>query len=134
VSLAIAKFVNPKKLVTRHFSLSLSLSLLRLWFLAAWCLVLPVTAQSPPPNHPNGHNVIIFVADGLRHDSVNAADAPTLVRIQREGVHFSNSHSLFPRSQPPQISVSTGHYLSDTGDYSNTLWLEFIKNRKRTGK
>jgi predicted AlkP superfamily pyrophosphatase or phosphodiesterase len=130
VPLAIAKFVNPKQLVTRPFSLSL----LRLWLLVACCFVFPVIAQSPPPSHPNGHNVIIFVADGLRHDSVNAEDAPTLARIQKEGVHFSNSHSLFPTFTTANASaIATGHYLGDTGDYSNTLWLPEVHQESQKG-
>ena len=68
-------------------------------------------------------NVVIFVADGLRHGSVNATDAPTLYRVQMQGVNFANSHSLFPTFTTANASaIATGHYLGDTGDFSNTIY------------
>ncbi len=66
-------------------------------------------------------NLIIFVADGLRHDSVNASDAPTLLRVRSLGVHFVNSHSLFPTLTTANASaIATGDSLGDTGIFSNT--------------
>ena len=68
-------------------------------------------------------NVIVFVADGLRHGSVNAHDTPALWKIRTEGVHFTNSHSLFPTFTTANASaIATGHHLGDTGDFSNTIW------------
>jgi arylsulfatase A-like enzyme len=72
--------------------------------------------------HPR-RNLIIFIADGLRHDSVNATDAPTLLALRERGVHFVNSHSLFPTQTTPNASaIATGHYLGDTGDFSNAKY------------
>src|SRR6185437_17177422 len=77
------------------------------------------TALSGPP--PRTRNVVIFVADGLRHDSVNAVDAPTLMAARQRGTHFVNSHSLFPTLTTANASaMATGHYLGDTGVFSNT--------------
>ncbi|OKH48923.1 hypothetical protein NIES2101_21565 [Calothrix sp. HK-06] len=71
-------------------------------------------------------NVLIFVADGLRPGSVNPEDAPTLSSIRSEGVDFVNSHSLFPTFTTPNASaIATGHYLGDTGDFSNTIYTRF---------
>jgi len=68
-------------------------------------------------------NVIIFVADGLRYDSVNSVDAPTLLALREAGVNFKNGHSLFPTFTTPNASaIATGHYLGDTGDFSNTIF------------
>jgi uncharacterized protein YjiK/phosphodiesterase/alkaline phosphatase D-like protein/arylsulfatase A-like enzyme len=68
-------------------------------------------------------NIIIFVADGLRPGSVNATDTPTLYSIRQNGVNFTNSHSLFPTFTTPNASaIATGHYLGDTGDFSNTVY------------
>ena len=68
-------------------------------------------------------NVVIFVADGLRPVSLNAADSPTLVRLQREGVFFANSHALFPTFTTANASaIATGHQLGDTGDFGNTIY------------
>lgn len=71
-------------------------------------------------------NIILFIADGLRHDSVNPVDAPTLWSVRQRGVHFSNSHSLFPTLTTPNASaIATGHYLGDTGDFSNSEYVGF---------
>src|SRR5215475_1126275 len=67
-------------------------------------------------------NVVIFIADGLRHDSVNPTDAPTLYQLRQDGVHFANSHGIFPTFTTANASVmATGHLLGDTGDFSNTI-------------
>ncbi len=71
-------------------------------------------------------NVLVFVADGLRFGSVNPTDAPTLTSLRQQGVEFTNSHSLFPTFTTPNASaIATGHYLGDTGDFSNTLYSGF---------
>ncbi len=71
---------------------------------------------------PSPHNAIIFVADGLRPSSVNATDTPALYGVGQTGVSFPNSHSLFPTFTTANGSaIATGHYLGDTGDFSNTI-------------
>jgi arylsulfatase A-like enzyme len=81
-----------------------------------------VQAQTPHPHR----NVIIFVADGLRHGSVNPTDTPTLYAIRTQGVHFENSHSLFPTFTTANASaIATGHRLGDTGDFANLLYTGF---------
>jgi Type I phosphodiesterase / nucleotide pyrophosphatase len=68
-------------------------------------------------------NIIIFVADGLRAGSVNPIDTPTLYSVRQNGVNFTDSHSLFPTFTTPNASaIATGHYLGDTGDFSNTVY------------
>lgn len=81
-------------------------------------------------------NVIIFIADGLRPGSVNATDAPTLLSIRQNGVYFANSHALFPTFTTANASaIATGHYLGDTGDFSNTLYSGYpIFNTGNFGK
>jgi len=69
------------------------------------------------------HNVIIFVADGLRSASVTDETAPTMAEVRRDGVDFHNSHSMFPSITTPNASaIATGHRLGDTGDFSNTMY------------
>ena len=71
-------------------------------------------------------NLIIFIADGLRRGSVNATDAPTLLRLREQGVDFANSHSLFPTFTTANASgIATGHYLGDTGDFGNSIYTAF---------
>src|SRR6266849_6018868 len=68
-------------------------------------------------------NIVIFVSDGLRSGSVNAEDAPTYYWVRTQGVNFANSHSLFPTFTTANASaIATGHYLGDTGDFSNTIY------------
>lgn len=70
------------------------------------------------------HNVLLFITDGLRHDSVNPADAPTIYSLRQRGVDFANSHSLYPTFTTPNASAfATGHLLGDTGDFGNTLYV-----------
>ncbi len=81
------------------------------------------SAQPPAPQASQKHNVIIFVADGLRRGSVNAQDMPTFLKVRATGVDFQNSHSVFPTFTTANASViATGHGLGDTGDYSNVLY------------
>ncbi|MDF5726481.1 MAG: alkaline phosphatase family protein [Rhizonema sp. PD38] len=75
---------------------------------------------------PSQHNAIIFVADGLRPSSVNATETPALFNVAQTGVSFPNSHSLFPTFTTANGSaIATGHYLGDTGDFSNTIYSGF---------
>ena len=72
------------------------------------------------------HNVVLFVPDGLRARVVTPDLAPALSALGAEGVAFANSHSLFPTFTTPNASaMATGHYLGDTGDFSNTIYAGF---------
>ncbi|MBW4613731.1 MAG: alkaline phosphatase family protein [Desmonostoc vinosum HA7617-LM4] len=97
----------------------------RFWLLLALCVIV-VVACTPflekRPQETTLHNAIIFVADGLRPTSINATDTPMLQEIRDKGVTFVNSHSLFPTFTTANASaIATGHYLGDTGDFSNTI-------------
>jgi hypothetical protein len=72
------------------------------------------------------HNVVLFVADGLRARMVDDATAPTMAALAREGVSLRNGHSLFPTFTTANASaMATGHMLGDTGDFSNTIYAGF---------
>lgn len=82
-----------------------------------------VTAQDAPRRR----NAIIFIADGLRHGSVNAVDTPALYRVRSEGVYFANSHSVFPsQTMPNAAAIATGHYPGDTGQFANQIYLGYV--------
>jgi arylsulfatase A-like enzyme len=71
---------------------------------------------------PKPHNVIIFVADGLRSQIVDDQTAPALEALRREGVDFTNSHSVFPTVTTVNGStIATGHRTGDTGNFQNTI-------------
>ena len=72
---------------------------------------------------PTPHNVIIFVADGLRSGIVTPESAPELAALRSEGVDLANSHSLFPTVTTPNASaIATGHRFGDTGDFGNSVF------------
>jgi hypothetical protein len=86
-------------------------------------LAAPAVAQTPAARP---HNVVLFVADGLRSRMVDDATAPTMAAIARDGVSLRNSHSLFPTFTTANASgMATGHMLGDTGDFSNTIYAGF---------
>jgi hypothetical protein len=46
-----------------------------------------------------------------------------MLSVRQQGVFFANSHGLFPTFTMPNASaIATGHYLGDTGDFSNTVY------------
>jgi arylsulfatase A-like enzyme len=68
-------------------------------------------------------NVVLFVPDGLRALLVTPETAPTMAAVRDQGVNFKNPHSLFPTFTMPNSSgLSTGHFLGDTGVFSNTMF------------
>jgi hypothetical protein len=70
--------------------------------------------------------VILFVPDGLRAAIVDPATAPAMAAVRDKGVNFANPHSLFPTFTTANASaMATGHYLGDTGDFSNTIYTGF---------
>ncbi len=49
-----------------------------------------------------------------------------MAHLRDRGVNFKNPHSLFPTFTTPNASaMATGHYLGDTGDFSNTIYSGF---------
>jgi hypothetical protein len=80
-----------------------------------------VAAEKPRP-----HNVILFVPDGLRALKVTPDTAPAMAEVRDKGVNFANPHSLFPTFTTANASgMATGHYVGDTGDFSNTIYSGF---------
>src|SRR5665213_1121440 len=80
-------------------------------------------AYAGPAVAAEPHNLVLFVADGLRGRIVRPDTAPTMASIRDEGVSFPNSHSLFPTFTTANASaMATGHYLGDTGDFSNFIY------------
>ncbi len=70
------------------------------------------------------HNLIIFVADGLRSGMVSAETAPAFAAVRDQGVDFRNSHSLYPTiTTPNAAAIATGHRPGDTGDFGNVIYV-----------
>jgi arylsulfatase A-like enzyme len=98
----------------------------RRWIILSFCVIAVILGfqsfAGQPRQSGKQHNAVIFVTDGLRPATVNSTDTPTLSAIREQGVSFVNSHSLFPTFTTANASaIATGHYLGDTGDFSNTI-------------
>ena len=73
---------------------------------------------------PQAHNVILFVADGLRSEIVSPQTAPALAEVRDQGVDFADSHSVYPTVTTVNASaLATGHLPGDTGDFGNVLYV-----------
>ena len=84
------------------------------------CLLSSTAVAQAPAGQP--HNVVLFIADGLRFRMVDDNTAPAMALIARQGVSLRNSHALFPTFTTANASgMATGHMLGDTGDFSNTI-------------
>jgi hypothetical protein len=82
-----------------------------------------VSAGTAAAQNSTPHNIILFVPDGLRGRIVTPETAPAMAAVRDNGVNFRNSHSLFPTFTTANASaMATGHYLGDTGDFSNTIY------------
>lgn len=93
--------------------------------LSAGMMVLSAAAAASAQNN-TPHNLILFVPDGLRGQIVTPQTAPAMAEIRDKGVNFKNSHSMFPTFTTANASsMATGHYLGDTGDFSNTIYTGF---------
>src|SRR3954462_4728215 len=89
--------------------------------LSAGLITLLAGAASAQNDKPR--NLILFVPDGLRGQIVTSQTAPAMAEVRDKGVNFKNSHSLFPTFTTANASaMATGHYLGDTGDFSNTIY------------
>ncbi len=88
------------------------------------CAIFAILASAPESWAQQ--NVILFVADGLRAAAVTPERAPTFARVRDTGVHFSNSHSVYPTITTANASViATGHLIGDTGNFGNTFYTGF---------
>src|SRR6201995_4987886 len=85
-----------------------------------------MAATSASAQNATPHNLILFVPDGLRALIVTPQSAPAMAAVRDKGVNFRNSHSMFPTFTMANASaLSTGHYLGDTGTFSNTIYTAF---------
>ncbi|WP_338834812.1 alkaline phosphatase family protein [Bradyrhizobium septentrionale] len=85
--------------------------------------MIALSAGAAAAQNAKPRNLILFVPDGLRGGIVTPETAPTMAEIRDKGVNFKNSHSLFPTfTMANSSALSTGHYLGDTGTFSNTIY------------
>ena len=94
---------------------------MRLTTWLASCLAL--AAATAPARAAEMHNVVLFVADGMRAGMASPEHAPAMAELRAEGVTFANSHANFPTLTMHNAAVmATGHLAGDTGEFSNTIY------------
>ena len=77
-----------------------------------------VSAAEVPPL------ILVVVIDGLRPDSIDATETPTLDRLRREGIAFDHAHSVFPTAtRVNAAAIATGAYPGTNGIMHNTVYL-----------
>src|SRR6186713_1986203 len=85
-----------------------------------------LTAAGASAQNATQRNLILFVPDGMRGRIITPQTAPAMAELRDKGVNFKNSHSLFPTfTMANGSAMSTGHYLGDTGVFSNTIWTNY---------
>jgi arylsulfatase A-like enzyme len=91
----------------------------RLSLLLAPALVTTAIAAEPP----KPHNVLLFIADGLRAGVISPQDTPATAALLKRGVKFSNTHAVFPTTAIPNAAaIATGHMPGDTGAFGSTIF------------
>src|SRR5262245_26978705 len=67
---------------------------------------------------------VVFILDGLRPDSINPEDTPSLFKLRQEGVNYLNGHSVFPTvTRVNATAMATGTYPGKNGIVGNTLYV-----------
>ena len=85
--------------------------------------LIALTASAASAQNATPRNLILFVPDGLRGRIVTPQTAPAMAEVRDKGVNFKNSHSLFPTfTMANGSAMASGHYLGDTGTFSNTIY------------
>ncbi len=95
------------------------------------CLVVIIammTAGTPATQAPGAPRLFaIFVVDGLRPDSINTTDSPTIARLRSEGADYVNSHSVFPTVTRVNTAVlASGFHPAQTGIVGNSMFVEGV--------
>jgi arylsulfatase A-like enzyme len=97
---------------------------LHIWLATALLLAFGPAAAEPD------RLIAIFVVDGLRPDSINRADTPTIDRLRREGAEYVNSHSVFPTStRVNAATLVTGTYPARHGIVGNSMYVPGVNPR-----
>jgi predicted AlkP superfamily pyrophosphatase or phosphodiesterase len=85
-----------------------------------------VAGASQGPGRPP-RLVAVFVIDGLRPDSINERDTPTIARLRREGAEYVNSHAVFPTvTRVNTATLTTGTYPALHGIVGNSMYVASV--------
>jgi predicted AlkP superfamily pyrophosphatase or phosphodiesterase len=96
--------------------------------LALWALLSAAACSSAPralaSSAPRVEHVVVISIDGLRPEFyLGRYDAPTLVRMAREGAHAVAVETVFPSvTYPSHATILTGRRPAAHGIFNNTLF------------
>ncbi len=89
---------------------------------ASFLAVVASDAAQPVPGKARLN--LVFILDGLRPDSINLDDTPSLFRLRQEGVNYLNGHSVFPTvTRVNAAAIATGTYPGTNGIVGNNLYV-----------
>ena len=87
---------------------------------------------SAPAVTNNAEHVVVVVWDGLRPDSVNESNTPTLYQLARNGVFFQNHHAVYlSATEVNGVAMATGAYPNRSGIFANREYRPAIDPLKR---
>lgn len=66
-------------------------------------------------------NIIFYFSDQQRHDTVNEAVTPNLMKLADEGINFENSYTCQPVCGPARACLQTGVYATQNKSYCNGI-------------
>lgn len=91
--------------------------------MARWFIILLAALSCAAPGATaagKATHIVVVVWDGLRPDSVNKQNTPTLHKLAKEGVFFQNHHAVYPSStQVNGVAMATGAYPNRNGIIAN---------------
>ncbi len=91
--------------------MELNLSSLHPRFLLLVACLFPLVLRAEPAPSPNDRHVVVVVWDGMRPDLVTERYAPTLWKLARDGVTFSQHHSAYlTATNVNGAAIATGVY------------------------
>ena len=97
----------------------------------ALCLAVGLVAAAFADEPAAPRRVVLVVWDGLRPDSINDADTPTLALLAREGVFFARHHPVYPSSTEVNgTAMVTGCYPGRSGLIGNREYRPAIDGLK----
>src|SRR5712672_1676284 len=102
--------------------------------LASGLIVAAPTKRLMADSSARAEHVVVVVWDGLRPDSVNEQDTPTLFTLAKEGTIFAQNHCVYISSTEVNgTAIATGGYPRTTGIVANSEYRPEIDPRKSFG-
>ncbi len=107
-------------------------------FIACCTIALALSACAPKyklsPDRGRAEHVVLMVWDGMRPDLVTEENTPTLWKLARDGVTFSNHHPVYPSTTEVNgAALATGGYPARSGIVGNREFRPAIDARKAVG-